>query len=110
MSNEPEPCQATPADDLRQQIMDSRVGKNEREWWASRTIEKLERELSDRDSGYMRGSRAILDSALMWKDRAEKSEAQLAAAIARAEHAEAIIRSLCKICSTPIGATSEDSK
>jgi hypothetical protein len=70
----------------------------------------LERELSDRDSGYMRGSRALLDSALMWKDRAEKSEAQLAAAIARAEHAEAIIRSLCKICSTPIGATSEDSK
>jgi DNA repair exonuclease SbcCD ATPase subunit len=40
------PCQATPAGDLRQQIIDSRVPKNEREWWASREIEKLERELA----------------------------------------------------------------
>jgi chromosome segregation ATPase len=42
-----QPCQATPAGDLRQQIMDSRVPKNEREWWASREIEKLERELAE---------------------------------------------------------------
>ncbi len=42
-----QPCQATPAGDLRQQILDSRVPKNEREWWASRTIEKLERELAE---------------------------------------------------------------
>jgi hypothetical protein len=42
-----QPCQATPAGDLRQQILDSRVPKNEREWWASRTIEKLERELTE---------------------------------------------------------------
>ena len=42
-----QPCQATPAGDLRQQIMDSRVPKNEREWWASREIEKLERKLAD---------------------------------------------------------------
>jgi len=41
-----QPCQATPAGDLRQQIIDSRVPKNEREWWASREIEKLERELA----------------------------------------------------------------
>jgi chromosome segregation ATPase len=41
-----QPCQATPAGDLRQQILDSRVPKNEREWWASRTIEKLETELA----------------------------------------------------------------
>jgi chromosome segregation ATPase len=27
--------------------MDSRVPKNEREWWASREIEKLERELTE---------------------------------------------------------------
>ena len=40
------PYQATPSADLRQQIMDSRVPKNEREWWAQRTIEKLETELS----------------------------------------------------------------
>jgi chromosome segregation ATPase len=38
-----QPCQATTAGDLRQQILDSRVPKNEREWWASREIEKLER-------------------------------------------------------------------
>jgi hypothetical protein len=41
-----QPCQATPAGDLRQQILDSRVPKNEREWWASREIEKLERALA----------------------------------------------------------------
>lgn len=40
------PCQATPSADLRQQIMDSRVPKNEREWWSQRTIEKLETELA----------------------------------------------------------------
>ena len=40
------PYQATPSADLRQQIMDSRVPKNEREWWAQRTIEKLETELA----------------------------------------------------------------
>jgi hypothetical protein len=42
-----QPCQATSAGDLRQQILDSRVPKNEREWWASREIEKLERELTE---------------------------------------------------------------
>jgi|688.fasta_scaffold08163_18 hypothetical protein len=42
-----QPCQATPAGDLRQQIIDSRVPKNEREWWAGREIEKLERELTE---------------------------------------------------------------
>jgi len=41
-----QPCQATPSGDLREQIMDSRVPKNEREWWAAREIEKLERELA----------------------------------------------------------------
>ena len=46
MSADDKPCQATPPVDLRQQIMDSRVPKNEREWWASRLIEKLERELA----------------------------------------------------------------
>jgi len=41
---------------------------------------------------------------------ARQLETELAAAIARAEHAEALIRALCKICSTPIGATQEASK
>ena len=41
---------------------------------------------------------------------ARQLETELAAAIARAEHAEALIRALCKICSTPIGAASEASK
>lgn len=36
-------CDATPSEELRRQIMDSRVPKNEREWWASREIERLER-------------------------------------------------------------------
>ena len=53
----PEPCQATPADELERQILDSREPKNEREWWASREIAALraeprcseeERELLDR--------------------------------------------------------------
>lgn len=48
------------------------------------------------------------------RTRAERcpvcATAKLAAAIARADHVENLIRSLCKICSTPIGAASEDSK
>jgi hypothetical protein len=47
-----QPYQATPAGDLRQQIMDSRVPKNEREWWAGREIEKLERELTAASQAY----------------------------------------------------------
>ncbi len=46
MNPHEQPCQATPSGDLRQQILDSRVPKNEREWWAAREIEKLERELA----------------------------------------------------------------
>lgn len=47
MTDNKTPCQATPAATLREQIMDSRIPKNEREWWAARTIEKLERELAE---------------------------------------------------------------
>lgn len=36
-------CDATLGEELRRQIMDSRVPKNEREWWAAREIERLER-------------------------------------------------------------------
>lgn len=39
--------QATDPKDLREQIMDCRVGKNEREWWASHEIEKLESQLTE---------------------------------------------------------------
>lgn len=42
-----EPCQATPADELRRQIMDSRVAKNEREHWAARRIDELESALEN---------------------------------------------------------------
>jgi hypothetical protein len=52
------PCQATPAGDLRQQIMDSRVPKNEREWWAGREIEKLERELTAANKGWQLSSQS----------------------------------------------------
>jgi hypothetical protein len=40
------PCQATPNATLEQQILDSRIPKNEREWWAAREIEKLRAELA----------------------------------------------------------------
>lgn len=34
-------CEATDPAELRRQIMDSRIPKNEREWWAAREIERL---------------------------------------------------------------------
>ena len=40
------PCKATPREELRNQIMSSIIPKNEREWWAKRTIEQIERELN----------------------------------------------------------------
>lgn len=40
-------CQATDPSELRRQIMSSLVAKNEREHWAARAIEKLERELAE---------------------------------------------------------------
>ena len=46
MSDYPPAYQATPNATLREQIMDSRIPKNEREWWASRHIEQLERDLA----------------------------------------------------------------
>ena len=38
---------ATPPAVLRDQIMDSRIPKNEREWWAAREIERLRGALSE---------------------------------------------------------------
>ncbi len=35
------PCAATPAKKLREQILNPCVPKNEREWWAARTIDEL---------------------------------------------------------------------
>ena len=46
VSNEQVTAEATPDGELRRQILSSCVAKNEREWWASRTIEKLEFELN----------------------------------------------------------------
>lgn len=37
---------ATPHTVLRDQIIDPRIPKNEREWWAAREIARLERELN----------------------------------------------------------------
>ena len=42
--NSEETCEATPH--LRDQIIDARIPKNEREWWAAREIERLESELN----------------------------------------------------------------
>jgi chromosome segregation ATPase len=55
-----QPCQATPARYLRQQILDSRVPKNEREWWASREIEKLERELAAEKEAHVSQQRVAI--------------------------------------------------
>lgn len=46
MSDEQITAQATPAGELRRQILSPHIGKNEREWWAAGTIEKLEFELN----------------------------------------------------------------
>ncbi len=102
-----QPCQATPAGDLRQQILDSRVPKNEREWWASRTIEKLERELTeterlrfgaDADRRRLRCELAAANECVAIANRSaddqmhQKREAQreLAAAKAEASHYMAV--------------------
>ena len=46
MSDRPKvPCQATPFSELRRQMMDSNVPKNEREWWAYSRICALEYEI-----------------------------------------------------------------
>ena len=44
MSYENKPRDATPSKFLREYIMDSRIPKNEAEWWANRRIQELERE------------------------------------------------------------------
>lgn len=41
MKQEIEQCKATPSEQLEKEIMDSRIPKKEREWWAKRRIEKL---------------------------------------------------------------------
>ena len=46
MNDEQITAEATPAGELRRQILSQCVAKNEREWWAARTIEKLEFELN----------------------------------------------------------------
>jgi capsule polysaccharide export protein KpsE/RkpR len=44
MSDEHKVHQATSAKSLRERIMDSRIPKNEAEWWTNRHIQQLERE------------------------------------------------------------------
>ena len=46
VSNEQVTGEATPDGELRRQILSPCVAKNEREWWAARTIENLEFELN----------------------------------------------------------------
>ena len=40
-------AQATPPEDLREQILSPSVAKNEREWWASKEIQRLQGELDE---------------------------------------------------------------
>lgn len=46
MSNSDTPCQATPAKDIRDRLMNPCFSKTEAEHWAVREIERLERELA----------------------------------------------------------------
>ena len=46
VSNEQVTGEATPNEELRRQILSPHIGKNEREWWAAGTIEKLEFDLN----------------------------------------------------------------
>ena len=46
VSNEQVTGEATPNEELRRQILSQCVAKNEREWWAARTVERLEFELN----------------------------------------------------------------
>jgi hypothetical protein len=41
MTTSDQSSQATPADELRRQITDPNIPKNEREWWAAQEIERL---------------------------------------------------------------------
>ncbi len=68
------PCNATPREELRNQIMSSVIPKNEREWWANRTIEQLERELNvaqDRIKRLEEAGDAMLNAWLMPEDSME---------------------------------------
>lgn len=83
MNTDDKPCQVTPSADLRQQIMDSRVPKNEREWWAQRTIEKLETDLArlraevERLKELLRIESSSAQHALAWAERDEADAARL---------------------------------
>lgn len=52
--------QAMPSATLREQIMDCRIAKNEREWWASRHIDSLERQ-RDELAGLLREAVATME-------------------------------------------------
>jgi hypothetical protein len=76
--------------------MDSRVPKNEREWWASREIEKLERELTA-------ANKRIADCEFLLEHRykiIQQQEPRCNEAIARAEKAEAALHALRLVCGT----------
>ena len=44
MSNDSKCCAATPSGDLLRDLLDSRIAKSEREWFASREIARLKGE------------------------------------------------------------------
>ena len=79
MSDNKTPCQATPGATLREQIMDSRIPKNEREWWAARTIEKLERELAEaKQESRTKDGVKWSDVSDLWRHKFEAAERELA--------------------------------
>ena len=61
-------AQATPPEDLREQILSPNVAKNEREWWASKEIQRLQGELDEANE--------VIEHWDTDQERANKAEAE----------------------------------
>lgn len=73
-------AQATPDGELRRQILSQCVANSEREWWAAKTIEKLEFELNAANDRIKRLEQAGDKMASAW-DKEWLTEADIEAII-----------------------------
>ena len=69
-----ETAQATPPENLREQILSPSVAKNEREWWASKEIQRLQKELAEALSS----GKGAHGAWQLWLQRAKAAEKGLA--------------------------------
>jgi hypothetical protein len=76
MGREDKACQAIPSGDLEHQIMSSCVPKNEREWWAQRTIAALREELAKYKAESEAWEKTSLVAIVAERDRLRKELAQ----------------------------------